>query len=159
MTPDISFRSPDTFTHMWICTTHKCPDIHKHTPKKNRIRKKNTASRQKAKDLCPKGKKNAGDSDSSDINDGGRHIRANQWARATQESSRQTELSTENPHTNRHCASKLKELTQSYAAEPQGQSQPKYQVKLSGQNKRAGRGPEAQGQGQKTNLHPEQEEQ
>lgn len=63
-----------------------------------------------------------------------------------------TKLSTVSPHTNRQCASKLKENTQSYAAEPGRQSQPRHQVKLSGGNERARRGhtpatgPEAKGE-------------
>lgn len=67
MTPDISLGFSDAFTHTWICTTHTYANIRIH-PKKNGVRKRSPASRQKTK--SPKGKKNTGDSGSSDSNGG-----------------------------------------------------------------------------------------
>lgn len=65
--------------HSYMDMHHTHIRKHTHTPQKNGVRKRSPASRQKTK--SPKGKKNTGDSGSSDSNGGDHGIWTNQWAK------------------------------------------------------------------------------
>lgn len=137
MTPDISRKSPEVFTHTWICTTYMCPHICKHIhthTQRNGIRKKNLD--RKPKIYLPRVKKTAGNSGSSDSTTVAAVSEPTNGPSAAHEllasPSKPTELSTVSLHTNRQGASTLKECTHSYAAEPGQQFQCRHQVKLSG---------------------------
>lgn len=119
-----------------------CPHICKyiHAPQKNRKRKKNLTTKQKAKDIFPEARKNGTDSGSTNGTGGsggtgggvgGKYrlglIGPSQWTSAVHElsasSTKQAKESTLSPHTNGQWINKSKGLTQSYAAEPGRQSQ------------------------------------
>lgn len=108
---------------------HKCKYIH---TQKNRKRKKNLTTKQKAKDIFPETRKNGTDSSSTNgTGVGGKYlglIGPSQWTSVVHElsasSTKQTKESTVSPHSNRQSLNKSKRLTQSYAAEPGRQSQP-----------------------------------